>query len=56
MTQTAPDFIDQRIVIDANLLSVSLGTVLFGGEARISLFQVRVTTLPAFLCASEIAM
>ncbi len=41
MTTASPDVIDQRIVIDANQLSVSLGTVLFGGEERISLFQVR---------------
>jgi hypothetical protein len=38
-----PDNLDQRIVQDAQQLATSMGTVLFGGEGRISLLQVPLT-------------
>ena len=53
MTSTPPDFIDQRIVVDANQMSVSLGTVLFGGEARTSLFQVSSPHRVRQVCPQE---
>lgn len=34
------DCLDQRLVQDTQSLSISLGSVLFGGEGRLSLFQV----------------
>ena len=37
------DSLDQRIVADTQQLSTSLGTVLFGGESRISIMQIVAT-------------
>ena len=50
MGSGAPDFMDQRITVDALQLSLALGTVLFGGEERISLFQVELLWLAALVC------